>query len=160
PLVRDAIYHQSRLPTGPSMSHHLPVITKYARVATPLWAIGLCLLTCPAFAQTSPTPEPAPLNPEFVHHQNARGLSRFSAGGHALGHIPSPLMRPKASVRRLVVSRSSLPATYDLRALGRLGPVRDQGGCGDCWAFGALASLESALLPGENWDFSENNLKN
>jgi C1A family cysteine protease len=55
---------------------------------------------------------------------------------------------------------SSYPATYDLRALGRSSPVKDQGTANDCWAFASLESLESYFLPGEVWDFSENNMKN
>ena len=34
------------------------------------------------------------------------------------------------------------------------------GNAGACWAFATYASLESYLMPGENWDFSENNMKN
>jgi C1A family cysteine protease len=57
-------------------------------------------------------------------------------------------------------SSSSLPSRYDLRTVGKVTPVKDQGQCGSCWAFSTLASLESSLLPGESWDFSENNMKN
>ncbi len=53
-----------------------------------------------------------------------------------------------------------LPAKYDLRELGRVPPVKDQGNHGACWAFATLASLESTLLPNESWDFSENHMKN
>jgi C1A family cysteine protease len=55
---------------------------------------------------------------------------------------------------------SSLPSRYDLRTTGKLSAVKDQGQCGSCWAFSTLASLESTLLPGEFWDFSENNMRN
>jgi C1A family cysteine protease len=49
---------------------------------------------------------------------------------------------------------------YDLRTLGKLTPIRNQGQDGNCWAFASIASLESSLLPGEKYDFSENNEKN
>ncbi|MDH7509617.1 MAG: lectin like domain-containing protein [Methanolinea sp.] len=52
------------------------------------------------------------------------------------------------------------PATFDLRAAGKLTPVKEQGQCGACWAFATYGSLESTNLPGSSWDFSENNLKN
>ena len=51
-------------------------------------------------------------------------------------------------------------AAYDLRAGGRVTPIRDQGRWGTCWAFASLASLESGLLPDEAPDFSENNMVN
>jgi C1A family cysteine protease len=50
------------------------------------------------------------------------------------------------------------PAAFDLRLRGKVGPVRDQGRFGTCWAFAALGSLESALLPEQPWDLSENNM--
>lgn len=39
--------------------------------------------------------------------------------------------------------QAPLPSSYDLRALGFVNPVKDQGACGSCWAFGATAVLES-----------------
>lgn len=55
---------------------------------------------------------------------------------------------------------SSLPSYYDLRTLGRVTPPKNQTPLSTCSLFAALSSLESCLLPGENWDFSENNMKN
>ncbi|MCQ1535147.1 PKD domain-containing protein [Methanosarcina sp. KYL-1] len=52
------------------------------------------------------------------------------------------------------------PALYDLRALNRVSSVKNQGSAGVCWAFATYASLESYLKPGEERDFSENNMKN
>lgn len=53
-----------------------------------------------------------------------------------------------------------LPVTYDLRTLGRVSPVKDQGPIGTCWIFSSYGSLESYLNPNETWDFSENHVKN
>ena len=54
----------------------------------------------------------------------------------------------------------NLPTSYDLRTLNKVTSVKDQGNAGTCWAFATYGSLESSLLPGENWNFSENHMKN
>ncbi len=42
--------------------------------------------------------------------------------------------------------RRSLPPAYDWRELGGCTPIRNQGGCGSCWAFATLGPLESNIL--------------
>jgi C1A family cysteine protease len=58
--------------------------------------------------------------------------------------------------------RLSAPVSYDLRTLGLVTPIKDQGNCGSCWTFGTYASLESSILKTgrSTQDFSENHLKN
>ena len=50
-----------------------------------------------------------------------------------------------------------MPARYDLRDLGQVTPVKNQGKGGNCWAFAALGALESAILKasGDYLDLSE-----
>ena len=53
----------------------------------------------------------------------------------------------------------ALPESYDLRPLGVVPEVRDQGNCGSCWAFSKTASLMSALLNvNQTVDLSEQEL--
>ncbi len=57
---------------------------------------------------------------------------------------------------------SVLPSYYNLRDLGLVTPVKDQGAGGNCWAFSSLAAIESAILKSTNtsYDLSEENMKN
>ncbi len=59
------------------------------------------------------------------------------------------------------IDLSILPTRFDLREIGWLTPVRDQGSMGSCWAFGGIAAFESALLKntGISYDISENNMQ-
>ncbi|MDI9632897.1 MAG: lectin like domain-containing protein [Methanolinea sp.] len=107
------------------------------------------------------------------------GQSSHPEGEEPLGLIPSPIdIVFLASVGTAGVSATvgaggerdpaaygvswaaTLPARYDLRSTGKLTPVRAQGQCGACWAFSSLGSLESTELPLQEWDFSENHMKN
>ncbi|MGD8474859.1 MAG: C1 family peptidase [Anaerolineae bacterium] len=45
-----------------------------------------------------------------------------------------------------VESLEALPSEYNWCDLGGCTPVRDQGACGSCWAFGTVGPLESAIL--------------
>lgn len=121
-------------------------------------AAGLIMLS---FGQTGKEGRRAPVNREFqkyvVERTMLRTLAR-TADGHALGEIPGPA---EVSPVRPVLPRElnrALPASYDLRTLGKLTSVKDQGACGSCWAFGSLGSLESYLMPAESADYSEQHL--
>lgn len=119
---------------------------------------------------SDPVIETAPLNPDFLdpeHSDSADPISSTDYGNvSGTGYTPSPvelstLSAPSGKLL-LQVSGSEIPSTYDLRQLGRVTSVKNQGNTGSCWAFSSLASLESYILgtEGENLDFSENNLKN
>ncbi len=127
-------------------------------------AVMFCAIP-PVMAQGSGNVSLAPLNPGFLEYlQKPQHLkaSNLTADGHALGHIPSPLDLSHLTGTPLFQERLGVgsPSSYDLRTLGKVTPVKNQGNCGDCWAFAAIGSLESNLLTAETWDFSENNLKN
>lgn len=65
----------------------------------------------------------------------------------------------EASARMMQIAEEvELPAKYDMRALERVTPVRDQGLYGTCWAFASLAALETTLTPQENLIFSPDHM--
>ena len=126
----------------------------------------------------------ATLNPDFIAYQqnvttNTIGFDRTSLQvsenrQHGLGFIPSAtnlsytkgldvsrnIASIPASKNVLLTVGGTYPPRFDLRTMTKVTPVRDQGSAGICWVQATYASLESYLLPGESWDFSENNMKN
>lgn len=108
---------------------------------------------------SSSTIAAAPLNPAFITYINSKPVTSQVRGEYATGALPTPFdfNHLSSSVRPAV----SLPVAYDLRALNKVTPVKDQGGAGTCWAHATYGSLESYLLMhGQQWSFSENHLKN
>jgi len=55
---------------------------------------------------------------------------------------------------------SSFPARLDWRELGAVSAVKNQGGCGSCWAFATIAAMESQAMIVQGWepDLSEQQL--
>ena len=115
-----------------------------------------------------------PMNPAFIEWQNRQSEPLSAQPSRKviikdqerfLGLIPGPLdfshlkhttenSRNQSTGKKTTV----LPETYDLRTLNKLTPVRDQNPYGTCWAFAAMASMESYLMPLEIHDLSEKQL--
>jgi len=147
------------------LTRELSIVKIFSRLNYPLILIItlililFCLITS-ALPQENQSVVEAPINPAFLEYNSING-NNIADEGVPLGYIPSPV---NSSIFKGVgteqMETESFPSSYDLRDYNQVTPVKDQGNCGDCWAFGTYGSLESYLKPGEITDFSENNLKN
>jgi C1A family cysteine protease len=73
---------------------------------------------------------------------------------------PTLVTKSKITTKNASLNSSTgIPYYYDLRKLGKLTPVKNQGFSDVCWAFAVTGSLESTTLKYKSWNFSENNMK-
>jgi C1A family cysteine protease len=99
------------------------------------------------FADVDPT--------EFQHKWlQPLALKEKAAGKSRIGHDQRPSATGRRSSR---VKRQTIPTSFDYRTYGWVTPVKNQGQCGSCWAFAAVAGMESNYLAysGSTLDLSE-----
>ncbi|HOL62328.1 MAG TPA: C1 family peptidase [Elusimicrobiales bacterium] len=114
-------------------------------------------------ASAQNNPEIGPLNPAFLNYLNLKQTGMIyhqTETGKTLGKTPStiPVIFSTKTFTTFKQTQSAPPASYDLRNLNKITPVKNQGACGDCWAYAAMSSLESYFMPNESLDLSEEHL--
>ncbi|OGS08420.1 MAG: hypothetical protein A2270_09010, partial [Elusimicrobia bacterium RIFOXYA12_FULL_51_18] len=147
---------------------------QYASIRSAAWSFFLLtpavtiILTPFQLSAQEEQPTMAPLSPAFIAYTAARSRVKAVPAApteHAMGDLPSPNdishmtgQHPAPAPGTHQVQLEGYAASYDLRSLGKVTSVKDQGSCGACWTFATMASLESKILTDDSWDFSENNL--
>lgn len=108
------------------------------------------------------------INQDYINHINFMNLS-WTLDNNKFGNIEHNLFKKRNGYYRSSeyypvfdtefsnMLYQHLPANYDWRTKGVIGDVKDQGQCGNCWAFSAISSLESQLsiLTNINYILSE-----
>ncbi|KAK9690912.1 hypothetical protein RND81_09G162800 [Saponaria officinalis] len=114
-------------------------------------------------------------NLAFVdEHNNNRGESSYELGLNKFADLTNEEFRsmyfgakPRAAERKTVrsdrykvVDGEELPVTVDWREKGAVAHVKDQGQCGSCWAFSAIAAVEgiNKIVTGDLITLSEQEL--
>jgi hypothetical protein len=65
------------------------------------------------------------------------------------GLVPPPGWWRDAPTQDLTpLAQRSVPQSFDWRNNGGVSPIKNQGSCGSCWAFGTVGILESAIMIG------------
>lgn len=106
----------------------------------------------------------SPVNPDFLMHQQKvqAGIFPVTSNGYVLNEEPlSVLFNFDAYLKSKAGKATLYDDVYDLRTLGFVSPIANQGSCGACWTFATVASLESWILK-NTWgmfDFSEQNIR-
>ena len=151
-----------------------------------VFLIGFLLITFSFSlgAESSDESEIAPINPQFMAYVLNDGYHSLSSEKSLLlqqqpnfsvrqsnlynhfsyGYRPSPIDTSylcNLGTASAQLSVQKIPPTYDLRTMGKITAVKEQGSNNsNSWTFAAYGSLESCLLPGGSQNFSENHLKN
>jgi len=131
---------------------------------TPVWGQNTSASQSALSGQSSGLFTQAPLNPAWIAFEKNRTEGKpmvtTTASGKSLGYVPIPVDLSYLKGKEVLgpAQVQAYPALYDLRTIGKVTSVKDQGIYGTCWAFATFGSLESYLMPSENRDFSEYNL--
>ncbi|CAL5212871.1 unnamed protein product [Lathyrus oleraceus] len=110
-------------------------------------------------------------NVEFIEYFNAAGDKPFNLSINHFADLTSEEFKASLNGKKKLHNEketssfryhnvTSVPDSMDWRKRGAVTPIKDQGTCGSCWAFSAVAAMESIhqITTGELLSLSEQEL--
>ncbi|KAH7653592.1 Fruit bromelain protein [Dioscorea alata] len=99
-------------------------------------------------------------NVQFIESFNAAGNHTFELGINQFADLTNQEFRAMHTDPFKYANFTDAPKSVDWRTKGAVTPIKDQGQCGSCWAFSAVASMEGAtkLSTGKLISLSEQEL--
>ncbi|MEG0382753.1 MAG: lectin like domain-containing protein, partial [Christensenella sp.] len=85
---------------------------------------------------------------EWNAKENAVPISFEKSGGGVVYNVENE------SAQAIAAPMSALPSKFDLREIGAVSAVKNQGEIGACWTFGAMSSAESVFMRRNNTAFT------
>lgn len=95
---------------------------------------------------------------DVVVEENGKTYVPIAEFSDALNYTCDVSLSKAMVVMHQISEEIVLPSKYDMRDVGRVTPVRNQGLYGTCWAFASLGALESTLAPTEKLSFSPDHM--
>lgn len=129
-----------------------------------LFSLLFLIISGMAFSVAASDLERAELNPQFVRQQHQIMLHRQGLTSQPVasrfGFISAPVKIPAGyqATSPDLPKPAALPARFDLRQYNRVTDVKNQAGCGACWSFATMASIESSMMPGQEKNYSPEHL--
>jgi C1A family cysteine protease len=121
----------------------------------------LPVFACSASPKETPSLKLAPLSEAFVEYaENPEAWSGLLPSPIDRSHLSALSASPSQRDKAITARGAGLPRKFDLRDLGYVTPVKNQGSGGNCWAYTAAGSIESTYLKktGKALDLSESHL--